>query len=41
MLRLSAWYDEPKTKTGLVIYKTCTADFGDASIPGLKGCPDK
>ena len=30
MLRLSVWYDDPKTKKGLVVYKTCTADFGDS-----------
>ena len=30
MLRLSLWYDDPKNKKGLVVYKTCTADFGDS-----------
>ena len=41
MLRLSAWYDEPKTKKGLVIYKTCTA-FGDSQASlALRVAQDK
>ena len=39
MLRLSVWYDD---KQGLVMYKTCTADFGDSQASlALRVAQDK
>ena len=30
-LRLMAWYEDPKNRKGLIIYRRKTMDFGDAA----------